>query len=503
MTYIIAEPCVDLLDKACIEECPVDCIYEGNRMLYIHPDECVDCGACEPVCPVEAIFYEDDVPEQWKDYTDANYEFFEDLGSPGGASKVGKIDKDHAVRGRAAAARGRALTGVPVSADACRTSPGTCWSRPRRSRRRTRTASSTCPSARRSTRCPPVSSAALAAASDAPGYPLTAGTPGAAGGDRAVGGPRLRRAPPAASACCRRSAPRSWSAWLPTLLGLGPGDVVVIPPVCYPTYEVGARLAGATVVRADSLTALGPATRVRLIWVNSPANPTGRVLPAGAPAQGGRLGPRARRGRGQRRVLPDAGLGGRRRSSVLSPSVSGGDYDRRARRALAVQAVQPGRLPGRLRGRRPGAGRRAAGGPQARRHDRARRRCRPRWWPRSTTRRTSTEQRARYAARRARAARRRWTAAGFAIDHSEAGPLPVGDPRRGLLGHRGLAGRAGHPGRARRRSTARPATAHVRVAPDRHRRAHRRRRCPARRTPERLALGAWRTRCRGTRRGDP
>jgi len=94
VTYIIAEPCVDLLDRACIEECPVDCIYEGNRMLYIHPDECVDCGACEPVCPVEAIFYEDDVPEQWRDYTGANYEFFEDLGSPGGASKIGKIDKD-------------------------------------------------------------------------------------------------------------------------------------------------------------------------------------------------------------------------------------------------------------------------------------------------------------------------------------------------------------------------------------------------------------------------
>src|SRR5204862_3493000 len=94
VTYIIAEPCVDLLDRACIEECPVDCIYEGNRMLYIHPDECVDCGACEPVCPVEAIFYEDDVPAQWKDYTAANYEFFEDLGSPGGASKVGKLDKD-------------------------------------------------------------------------------------------------------------------------------------------------------------------------------------------------------------------------------------------------------------------------------------------------------------------------------------------------------------------------------------------------------------------------
>ena len=112
MTYVIAEPCVDLLDKACIEECPVDCIYEGARMLYIHPDECVDCGACEPVCPVEAIFYEDDTPEQWKDYYDANVhffddlkeewaaytkanaDFFEELGSPGGASKVGRVEAD-------------------------------------------------------------------------------------------------------------------------------------------------------------------------------------------------------------------------------------------------------------------------------------------------------------------------------------------------------------------------------------------------------------------------
>ena len=93
MTYVIAEPCVDLLDKACIEECPVDCIYEGDRMLYIHPDECVDCGACEPVCPVEAIYYEDDVPDQWADYTKANVDFFDELGSPGGASKVGKVDR--------------------------------------------------------------------------------------------------------------------------------------------------------------------------------------------------------------------------------------------------------------------------------------------------------------------------------------------------------------------------------------------------------------------------
>ncbi|MGO1315444.1 MAG: ferredoxin [Cellulomonadaceae bacterium] len=94
MTYVIAQPCVDVKDKACVEECPVDCIYEGKRSLYIHPDECVDCGACEPVCPVEAIYYEDDVPEEWSDYYRANVEFFDDLGSPGGAAKMGEIDKD-------------------------------------------------------------------------------------------------------------------------------------------------------------------------------------------------------------------------------------------------------------------------------------------------------------------------------------------------------------------------------------------------------------------------
>jgi NAD-dependent dihydropyrimidine dehydrogenase PreA subunit len=94
VTYVIAQPCVDVKDKACIEECPVDCIYEGERMLYIQPDECVDCGACEPVCPVEAIYYEDDVPEQWKDYVGANVEFFGELGSPGGAARLGLINSD-------------------------------------------------------------------------------------------------------------------------------------------------------------------------------------------------------------------------------------------------------------------------------------------------------------------------------------------------------------------------------------------------------------------------
>jgi len=58
-------------------------------MLYIHPDECVDCGACEPVCPVEAIYYEDDLPDEWQDYYTANVEFFQDVGSPGGAANPG------------------------------------------------------------------------------------------------------------------------------------------------------------------------------------------------------------------------------------------------------------------------------------------------------------------------------------------------------------------------------------------------------------------------------
>ena len=110
MTYVIAQPCVDLKDRACVDECPVDCIYEGKRMLYIHPDECVDCGACEPVCPVEAIFYEDDVPEEWKDYYKANVDFFDDLGSPGGAAKMGEIDKDHPLIAALPAAGARRVT---------------------------------------------------------------------------------------------------------------------------------------------------------------------------------------------------------------------------------------------------------------------------------------------------------------------------------------------------------------------------------------------------------
>jgi NAD-dependent dihydropyrimidine dehydrogenase PreA subunit len=76
MTYVIAEPCVGVKDAACVEACPVSCIYEGDDQYYIRPDECIDCDACEPVCPVEAIFRDDSVPEQWLSFTDKNKVFF-------------------------------------------------------------------------------------------------------------------------------------------------------------------------------------------------------------------------------------------------------------------------------------------------------------------------------------------------------------------------------------------------------------------------------------------
>lgn len=85
MTYVIAEPCVNTKDTACVEVCPVDCIhptkddedFETAKLLYINPDECIDCGACEPECPVEAIFEESELPEQWSEYTKINADYYE------------------------------------------------------------------------------------------------------------------------------------------------------------------------------------------------------------------------------------------------------------------------------------------------------------------------------------------------------------------------------------------------------------------------------------------
>ena len=99
MAYVIAEPCVDVHDRGCVDECPVDCIYDGLRKSYINPDECVDCGACEPVCPVTAIFSRDDLPDEWRGYEQIEREFFgpdvTNLGNPGGAAQVGDTHVDH------------------------------------------------------------------------------------------------------------------------------------------------------------------------------------------------------------------------------------------------------------------------------------------------------------------------------------------------------------------------------------------------------------------------
>jgi NAD-dependent dihydropyrimidine dehydrogenase PreA subunit len=102
MPYVIASACIDTMDQSCVEECPVSCIYVGARKLYIHPDECIDCGACEQVCPVQAISQDRSVPPEETPFIADNRRFFIEvlpgreaaLGSPGGAGQSGDIGAD-------------------------------------------------------------------------------------------------------------------------------------------------------------------------------------------------------------------------------------------------------------------------------------------------------------------------------------------------------------------------------------------------------------------------
>lgn len=121
----------------------------------------------------------------------------------------------------------------------------------------------------------PVIRAALAAASAAPGYPTTAGTPALRASMIAALGRRYGITGLSETAVLPVIGTKELIAWLPTLLGLGPDDLVVVPELAYPTYEVGARLAGCRVLRADA-----PVVPAALIYLNSPSNPTGRVLAA-------------------------------------------------------------------------------------------------------------------------------------------------------------------------------------------------------------------------------
>jgi NAD-dependent dihydropyrimidine dehydrogenase PreA subunit len=102
MTYVIGAACVDVMDRSCVQECPIDCIYEGSRSLYINPQECVDCGACKSICRMDAIFYETDLPEDQQQHRADNTAFFakilagreKPLGSPGGACQLGIVGVD-------------------------------------------------------------------------------------------------------------------------------------------------------------------------------------------------------------------------------------------------------------------------------------------------------------------------------------------------------------------------------------------------------------------------
>lgn len=80
MTYVITETCIDVKDRSCVEVCPVDCITcdPEDRMLFINPDECIDCGACVDPCPVDAIYAEEDVPRSLLEYTQLNRDHFSD-----------------------------------------------------------------------------------------------------------------------------------------------------------------------------------------------------------------------------------------------------------------------------------------------------------------------------------------------------------------------------------------------------------------------------------------
>jgi NAD-dependent dihydropyrimidine dehydrogenase PreA subunit len=99
MTYIIADGCIDCKDATCVSCCPVDCIYEGTRTFYIHPDECVNCGICVSVCPPEAIHEDVETPAHLQHFIAINREFFgpqvSALGQPGGAGGVASKQFDH------------------------------------------------------------------------------------------------------------------------------------------------------------------------------------------------------------------------------------------------------------------------------------------------------------------------------------------------------------------------------------------------------------------------
>ncbi len=370
MTYVIAQPCVDLKDKACIEECPVDCIYEGERIALHPPGRVRRLRRLRAGLPGRGDLLRGRRARAVEGLLQGERRV---LRRPRLARRCRQARPDRQGppadrRAAAAGARTERRLAPASPATSARRAAGLPLGHARPVRR---AAPGPIPAGIVDLSVgtpvdptPPVVRDALAAAADAPGYPQTYGTPA------------LREAV-AAWFARRRGVPdvdpagvlptigsKELVAWLPTLLGLGPGDLVVHPEIAYPTYDVGARLAGATPVagrRHGAARSAGP-RRVRLVWLNSPSQPHRPGARRRAPGQGRRLGPvsTASSSPATSATPSWAGTPGTRPAPSRACSTRGSAAATprgAARRLLAVQAVEPGRLPRRLRRRRPGAGR--------------------------------------------------------------------------------------------------------------------------------------------------
>ena len=284
-------------------------------MLYIHPDECVDCGACEPVCPVEAIYYEDDLPDEWAGLLQGERRVLRRRRLARRRRQGRRHPQGPPDHRRSAAAGARVLSrGGSAATSQWADAPDYPWdavapyaerasAAPRRHRRSVDRLAGRSDAGRHRD--------ALAAAADAHAYPQTVGTPALR--EAIVDWFARRRGVPGLTAAnvLPTIGSKELVALLPLLLGLGPGDIVVHPRPPIPTYAVGARARRRATCTPATTRPIWPES-TKLVWLNSPGNPDGRVLDVDALRRRGRAGPRARRGDRRRRVLRRAGLGRRR-----------------------------------------------------------------------------------------------------------------------------------------------------------------------------------------------
>ncbi|WP_394554798.1 ferredoxin [Agromyces sp. MMS24-JH15] len=94
MAFVVTQACVDVKDRSCIQVCPADCLFEGERMMYINQDLCINCGACEPACPTQAIRYDDELEGDDEMFIQINEQFFEGIDISKGGRKTGKVEHD-------------------------------------------------------------------------------------------------------------------------------------------------------------------------------------------------------------------------------------------------------------------------------------------------------------------------------------------------------------------------------------------------------------------------